>query len=184
MFGLTFIAIFVMKISRAAASLFSLSSRNSLLSLVLTVIYFLIFIRHARGRQKPSDGVLTQYLKKLLSLPTQGLVYLIIDALDECPNPTGMLTSREEVVDLIQDLVDFHLPNVHLCVTIRLEIDIQTALEPLASLCISLHNQSGQTKDIVDYVSSVAHSDKMIQRWREEDKSLVIKTLSERADGM
>ena len=143
-----------------------------------------LYSTHDHGRRKPSDSALTQCLKKMLSLPSQGPVYLIIDALDECPNHTGMPTSREEVLDLIQDLVDLHLPNLHICVTSRPEIDIQSALEPLTSLCISLHNQTGQTQDIIDYVSSVVCSDKMIQRWREEDRSLVIKTLTERADGM
>jgi NACHT domain len=143
-----------------------------------------LYSTHDHGKRKPSDGVLTQYLKEMLLLPTQGPVYLIIDALDECPNHTGMPTSREEVLDLLQDLVDLLLPNVHICVTSRPEIDIQTALEPLTSLCISLHNQSGQTKDIMDYISSIVHSDKMMQRWREEDRSLVIETLTERADGM
>jgi NACHT domain len=143
-----------------------------------------LYSTHDHGKRKPSDGVLTQCLKKMLLLPTQGPVYLIIDALDECPNHTGMPTSREEVLNLLQDLVDLHLPNVHICVTSRPEIDIQTALEPLTSLCISLHNQSGQTKDIMDYISSIVYLDKMMQRWREEDRSLVIETLTERADGM
>jgi len=74
-----------------------------------------LYSTHDHGRRKPSDAVLTQYLKKMLSLTTQGPVYLIIDALDECPNHTGMPTSREEVLDLIQDLVDLDLPNVHMC---------------------------------------------------------------------
>jgi hypothetical protein len=143
-----------------------------------------LYSTHDYGRRKPSDGTLTQYLKEMLSLRTQGPVYLIIDALDECPNHTGMPTSREEVLDLIQDLIDLHLPNVHICVTSRPEIDIQTALGPLTSLHISLHNQSGQTQDIIGYVRSVVYSDKKMWRWREEDRSLVIKTLSERADGM
>src|SRR5713101_2282378 len=136
-----------------------------------------LYSTHDHGRRKPSDGVLTQYLKKMLSLPTPGPVYLIIDALDECPNHTGMPTAREEVLDLIKDLVVLHLPNLHICVTSRPEIDIQTALESLTSLHISLHNQDGQIQDIIDYVSSVVHSDRMIQRWREEDRSIVIKTL-------
>jgi hypothetical protein len=107
-----------------------------------------------------------------------------VDALDECPNDSGLPTAREEVLDLINDLVGLRLPNLHICVTSRPEIDIQTALDPLTTLRVSLHNQTGQKKDIVDYVSSVVYSDKMMRRWREEDRKLVIDTLSERADGM
>ena len=143
-----------------------------------------LYSTHDHGRRKPGDGTLTQYLKEMLSLRTQGPVYLIVDALDECPNHTGLPTAREEVLDLIQDLVDLHRTNVHICVTSRPEADIQTALEPLTSLHVSLHDQSGQAQDIIDYISSVVYSDKMMQRWREEDRSLVFKTLSERADGM
>ena len=120
----------------------------------------------------------------MLLLPTQTSVHIIIDALDECPNNSGMPTPREKVLDLVQDLVDLRLPNVHICVTSRPEIDIRTTLEPLTSLHVSLHNQSGQAKDIIDYVSSVVCLDKKMRRWRDEDKTLVIKTLSERADGM
>jgi hypothetical protein len=57
-------------------------------------------------------------------------------------------------------------------------------MEPLASLRVSLHNQSGQMKGIVYYISSVVHSDTKMRRWREEDRKLVIETLSEKADGM
>jgi hypothetical protein len=142
------------------------------------------YSEHDDGKQKPRDGTLTRCLKEMLLLPTQRSVYLIIDALDECPNSSGMPTPREEVLDFVQDLVDLRLPNLHLCVTSRPEIDIRSTLEPLTSLCISLHNQSGQTKDIIDYISSVVYSDKKMQRWRDEDKTLVITTLSERADGM
>ena len=143
-----------------------------------------IYSEHNDGKQKPNDGTLTRSLKEMLVLPTQDSLYLIIDALDECPNSSGMPTPREEVLDLVQDLVDLHLPNLHLCVTSRPEIDIRTTFEPLTSLHVSLHNQSGQTKDIIDYVSSVVYSDKKMRRWRDEDKTFVITTLSERADGM
>ncbi|KAF8497412.1 hypothetical protein F5888DRAFT_281664 [Russula emetica] len=143
-----------------------------------------LYSAHDDGRQKPNDRALMQCLKDMVSLPTQDSVYLIIDALDECPNNSGMPSSREEVLDLVQDLADLHLPSVHICVTSRPEIDIRTTLEPLTSLSVSLHSQSGQTKDIMDYVSSVVYSDKKMRKWREEDKSLVVRILSERADGM
>jgi hypothetical protein len=143
-----------------------------------------LYSEHDDGRQRPSEGALFQCLKEMLLLPIQGSVHIIIDALDECPNNSGMPTPREKVLDLVQNLLGLQLRNVHICVTSRPEIDIQTALEPLTSLRVSLHNQSGQTKDIVDYISSVTYSDTMMRRWREEEKRLVINTLSERANGM
>ena len=147
-------------------------------------LLFRLYSEHDDGKQRPSDDTLSQCLKKMLLLPTQRSVYLIIDALDECPNSSGMPTPREEVLDFVHDLVDLHLPNLHICVTSRPEIDIRTTLEPLTSLHVSLHDQSGQTKDIVDYVRSVVFSDKKMRRWRDEDKNLIITTLSERANGM
>jgi hypothetical protein len=107
-----------------------------------------------------------------------------VDALDECPNNSGLPSSQEDVLDLVEHLVNLGLSNLHICVTSRPEIDIQTALHPLTPICVSLHDQSGQKKDIMDYVSSVVYSDKKMRRWREEDRKLVVKMLSERADGM
>ena len=143
-----------------------------------------VYLTHDKGAQKPSDDTLAKCLTEMVSLPVQGPIYLIVDALDECPNNSGLPTPREEVLDLIDNLVGLCLPNLHICVTSRPEIDIQTTLEPLTTLRVSLHNQTGQKEDIVNYVSSVVHSDKKMRRWRKEDRNLVIETLSERADGM
>ena len=139
---------------------------------------------HDNGTQNPSDRTLTKCLTEALSLLAQSPIYLIVDGVDECPNNSGMPTPREEVLELVKDLVGMNIPNLHICVTSRPEIDIQTILEPLTSLRVSLHNQTGQKKDIVDYVTSVVSSDLKMRRWREEDRKLVIETLSERADGM
>ena len=139
---------------------------------------------HEKGAKKPSEGALIQCLRQMLTLLGQHPVYIIIDALDECPNTSGMPSPREQVLDLLKELVELSLPNLHLCVTSRPEIDIQRALEPLTSRRVSLHEESGQKKDIDDYVTSVVRSDPKMQRWRDEDKHLVIQTLSERADGM
>ncbi len=84
----------------------------------------------------------------------------------------------------MKKLVKLNLPNLRLCITSRPEIDIRTSLEPLTSNCISIHDQSGQKQDIIDFVTSVVYSDENMRRWRDEDKKMVIETLSERADGM
>ena len=143
-----------------------------------------LYLRHGSGAQKPSEDELIQCLKDMLTLPDQQPIYLIIDALDECPDTSGMPSPREQVLDLVKVLVELCSLNLHLCVSSRPEIDIRRALEPLTSLRVSLHEQTGQRQDIVDYVMSVVQSDAKMGRWRDEDKNLVIETLSRRADGM
>ncbi|KAN0138119.1 Ankyrin repeat-containing domain protein [Lactarius tabidus] len=141
---------------------------------------------HDDGARKPSTSTMIESLKEMLVLPGHGPVYIILDALDECPNTSGIPPARKQVLNLLQDLVGLQLPNLHICVTSRPEIDIRAALEPLAFHSVSIHDQIGQRKDIEDYIRSVVHadSDAAIGRWRDRDKALVIETLTKRADGM
>ncbi|KAF8496468.1 hypothetical protein F5888DRAFT_1804158 [Russula emetica] len=138
------------------------------------------------GDQQPSNHDLTRCLKQMLTFPDQCPIYLIMDALDESLNTSGIPSPREMVLQLLKELVDLSLPNLHICVTSRPEFDIRNVLEPLTSRRVSLHDQSGQKEDIAEYVRSIVYSDseQIMRRWRTEDKELVIKTLSERADGM
>jgi len=142
-----------------------------------------VYTEHDKGTRKPGDDTLISCLKETLSHQSQHF-YLIVDALDECPNNSGMPSPREQILDLVKDLVELCLPNLHICVTSRPEIDIKDVIEPLTSLRVSLHDQTGQRNDIIEYVSSVVYSDTKMRKWHEEDKRLVIETLSERADGM
>src|SRR6266436_6477308 len=80
--------------------------------------------------------------------------------------------------------VNWKLPNVHLCVASRPEMDIRTVLEPLTTLKISLHDEVGQKDDIIAYIKSMVRSDRSMREWREEDQNLVIETLSNNANGM
>jgi hypothetical protein len=123
----------------------------------------------------------------MLTIPDQPPIYIILDALDECPNSYGIPSPRSQVLGLVKQLMDLRLPHLHICVTSRPEFDIRATLGPLALHSVSLHDESGQKEDIVDYVKSVVYSDSeetMMKRWREEDKKMVVETLSEKADGM
>ena len=145
-----------------------------------------LYLAHDQGKKQPSDSALAECLKQMLAHSDQLPTYLIIDALDESPNTSGIPSPRERALQLLKELVDLRLPNLHICVTSRPEIDIRDVLEPLTSSRVSLHDQSGQKQDIVDYVKSVVYSNSepIMRRWRAEDKELVIEVLSERADGM
>ena len=139
---------------------------------------------NTRGIRKPTISALKKCMTDMLSLSGQAPIYIIVDGVDECPNFPGRPSAREEVLYLIEELVDLKLPNVHLCVASRPEIDIRLVLESLTSLKISLHDESGQKKDIIEYIKSVVHSDRSMRKWRDEDQNLVIDTLCQNADGM
>ena len=122
----------------------------------------------------------------MLSIPDQPPIYIILDAVDECPNSYGIPSPREQVLTLVEKLMGLRLPHLHICVTSRPEFDIRANLGRLALHSVSLHDQSGQMDDIVNYVKSVVYSESetMMKRWRAEDKEMVVKSLSEQADGM
>ena len=113
-------------------------------------------------------------------------IYLIMDALDECPDTSEVPSPRNRILQLLKELAGLQISNLRICVTSRPEFDIRDFLEPLTYRRISLHDQSGQKQDIADYVRFVVYSDSepYMRRWKKEDKEFVIETLSERADGM
>jgi hypothetical protein len=143
-----------------------------------------LYSENMNGRLKPDLDTLKECITDMLSLREQGPIYIIVDALDECPDLSGTPSAREEVLELIEELVNLELPNLHLCVASRPEMDIRLTLEPLTTLKISLHDEAGQKEDIVKYINSVIHSDRKMRRWNEDDKQLVVVTLSDKADGM
>ena len=143
-----------------------------------------LYSDNSRGMQKPDVDALKKCLADMSSLPGQGQIYIIVDGLDECPNFSGRPSARQEVLELIEELVDLKLPNLHLCVAGRPEMDIRMVLESLTSLKISLHDENGQKEDIIDYIKTAVHSDRNMRRWREQDQQLVVDALSRKADGM
>ena len=138
---------------------------------------------HDKGSRPPSDDALAGCLKELLKLPGLAPVYLIVDGLDECPNPSVVRSPRAEVLTLIEELVKIRIPNLRVCVTGRLELDIKNVLNPLTFRYVSLHDQNGQRKDIEDYIKSVINSSN-IKWWNEEHRKLAIDVLVKKSNGM
>jgi hypothetical protein len=145
---------------------------------------FKFYSEHAKGLRHPSDDALVGCLKDLLKLPGLAPVYLIVDALDECPNTSTVPSPRAKVLNLLEELIESQVPNLRICVTSRLETDIKDVLEPLISRSVSLHDQSEQKKDIEDYIKSVINTHSTSRRWKADHKQLVIDVLTKKADGM
>ena len=143
-----------------------------------------LYSDNMNGTREPDIDSLKECMKDMLNLQGKGPIYIIVDALDECPNSSGTPSAREEVLELIEELVDLDLPNVHLCLASRPEMDIRLVLEPLTTFKISIHDEAGQKEDIAKYIKSVVYSDRNMRRWNEDDKQLIVVTLSDKADGM
>ena len=140
-----------------------------------------LYSEHQDGEKQPLIDVLLRCLKKMLRMPRSAPVYLVMDALDECPNDSGVQSPRGKVLSVVEALVELRLPNLRLCITSRPELDIRTTFKPLATQEISLHDESGQNLDINAYVTSVVQ---LMRNWRDEDKKMVVDKLTENANGM
>jgi hypothetical protein len=160
--------------------LFQLCDQSASYHNILSTFYS----THLDGAQSPSDGELILCLFDLFKLLGSQPVYLIVDALDECPSSPSLSSPRESLLSLLEDLVEAQLPNLRICVTSRPEVDIKAILEPLAFCSVSLHDASGQQKDIKDYIESIVNTNKKMQNWNLQHKQLVIDVLTRKADGM
>jgi hypothetical protein len=110
-------------------------------------------------------------------------VYLIVDALDECPLDNG---EREK---LLRHLRKWSLANLHVLYTRRPEPDIKISLEPMfsepESSMIDLgERQEEITKDIGTYIDDKLISSSDFESWPPDIKLDVKKALTAKADGM
>jgi hypothetical protein len=141
------------------------------------------YSEHDKGSRPPSDGALAGCLMDLLKLSGLAPVYLIVDALDECPNPSVIRSPRAKVLSLIKDLIKTQIRNLRVCVTSRPELDIKGVLDHLIFRSVSLHDESGQKRDIEDYIKSVINT-RTTMRWKDEHRKLAIDVLTEKSNGM
>ena len=147
-------------------------------------ILFNFYLEHSRGSRLPSNDALVRCLKDLLKLPGLAPIYLIVDALDEFPDQSVVRSPRAEVLSLIEELVATQILNLRICVTSRFELDIKDVLGPLVFRSVSLHDESGQKRDIEDYIKSVINTRPKRGRWKEKHRELAIDVLIKRANGM
>src|SRR5260370_9220867 len=88
-------------------------------------VLFKFYLEHAEGSRHPSDDELARCLASLLKFPGHPPVYLIIDALDECPNTSAIPSPRDKALNLVQILIKSQFLNLSISVTSRPEIDIK-----------------------------------------------------------
>ncbi len=143
-----------------------------------------LYSAHIKGSEQPSEYALRECLGSMLTLRNREPIFIIIDAVDECLNNTGTPSPREKVLKLVEWLSNLQCSQLFICATSRPEADIESVLLPLASHTVSLHGESGQREDIMNYIEWFISSDPKARKWRRVDKELVLERLTERVDGM
>ena len=133
-----------------------------------------LFAAHDDGRSTPSRGSLLEAFRQ--AIVHVGLVYLILDALDECTNRSILLQSLEECCR-------WRLPSLHIVTTSRKETDIEDCLIELATQKVCLE-ESVVDSDIRSFVQEQIQKDPKLLIWPSEIRALIESTLLEGANGM
>jgi hypothetical protein len=97
--------------------LLSLVSQLSTRSSSYCDILHRVYEAHEEGTRQPRDDTLKECLKDMLRLPGQGPIFIILDALDEFPDSSEFPSPRDNVLQLVKELVDLRLQELHICAT-------------------------------------------------------------------
>ena len=139
--------------------------------------------KHKERGQRPD----IETLEATLAGTTHGFsnVYLVIDALDECPFESG---ERKVLLNCLRRIHMAEYENLHLLCTSRNESDIAAALRPLMCSASRLPVDLSVYKAAVDhdiglYIDGTLSSNSY-ESWSDDIKTETRKSLIENADGM
>ena len=122
-------------------------------------------------------------LKEIAELEFFQHLYIIADALDECPKQDEY-QARVELLTLIADIQSSKSSRLHILVTSWQEPDIERALEPLVTLP-KIWIQGAQVMlDIQQYIEGQLDEDPKLKRWTSDVKTSIQDAILEKTDGM
>jgi hypothetical protein len=133
--------------------------------------------------QRPDTKTLEATL--LATLGGFSHVYLVIDALDECPFESGQ---RERLLDCLHRIHSFNSENLHLLCTSRRESDIEIVLGPILTMPFKTAVDLSIYRDAVNhdiglFIDETLASSKY-NSWPDSIKTEARATLIKNADGM
>ncbi|CAK5271110.1 unnamed protein product [Mycena citricolor] len=124
------------------------------------------------------QGTVSECLMEMLKTSQQRVI-LVIDGLDEYPNPERM----KSLLPFLEELHRRKTPNLRLLLASRPEHDIESCLKPLATHLLDLQDKKEiREDDIASFVH--AQVEKHCSRWSIATREKAEKALNEKADGM
>lgn len=137
--------------------------------------------RCGRGTMRPGIKSLMEILyAALLDFDD---VYIIVDALDECPKSNE---SREHLLDVLADISSWNEDSSHLFFTSRKEVDIERALCPIIARALRGYMKSLQDQDVLQDTRTFVKKSlqgRAFPKWRVQFKDGVEEILCGRCQG-
>lgn len=150
-----------------ARSLIKQLSRSPLPSSVVS-----LWKEHHLQRDEPKSQAILDVLDAVVSgVPDEGRVYLVFDALDECPGATNQ--ERMTLFSLLMGLLERHKDKVHILATSRPEEDIREELNQFPK--IDLEDRLGE--DVKIFVHAELQRRPRLSRYKEDVKKKVVDAL-------
>jgi hypothetical protein len=178
-------------VSEAALAFFYLDFNDNNGSKVETLIRSIIAQLSGRKPEAPAaleklfnqnqEGANQPTLKDLFTVLSQiikefSIVYIIIDALDECPE-------LDEALQMLLDFRQWNIKDLHVLVTSRHLLEIESYLSDLTTDQVCL-NGRGVEQDISLYIEDTLKKDLKLAKWPLEVRNEISITLSDGANGM
>lgn len=125
---------------------------------------------HSHRRSEPDSDTISDILEDVVS-SVPGGVFLIFDALDECPeNPE--VKERRPLLRLLAGLLERHKDTIHILATSRPVTDIRSSLEKFPNLDLETH----LAEDVETFVTA-SIADGPLNRYNVATKRLIADTL-------
>ena len=139
-----------------------------------------LYLTCNNGHREP---LLSDLLRVFLALvPLFVAVYVVIDALDECPTKDQ---ERQELLKTIRAIHDQSAMNLHLLVTSRRHYDIETVIDDLPSVATIQIERTTNDDDIQMYIRSEVQAIRKKNTWWHDELCIAVEeSLFEGANGM
>ncbi|EMD87232.1 hypothetical protein COCC4DRAFT_150871 [Bipolaris maydis ATCC 48331] len=119
-----------------------------------------LFSSHDNGKRPPALDSLLKVARDLIEHFPQ--VYIVLDALDEC-------NQWSELMEMLETIASWEIPNLHLIMTSRAEPDIKSTLtsfvDPQNSICLQSNIVD---RDIQLYIRQRLSDDKDLAKWKKD----------------
>ncbi|KAJ5554225.1 NACHT domain-containing protein [Penicillium frequentans] len=121
--------------------------------------------QHRSRSMEPDDKILIELLDSIIG-GLDEVVYIIIDALDECPRDVNRRHERDILFGCIKHLMQQHGERIRILVTSRPEPDIHDALLEYTGLDIEFNMK----RDVRKFVENALQGDRWLNGWTDTIK--------------